>query len=122
MRGKVKALFVDLVVPIFYRVRRVEYMRFARQNEYLILYYERRIPLLSREHVVVNSSIGHDYGRFFERQTHKLRKVVSQIETRELSLQEFAEAAKHHSHLKDDPWVKEDLPKILELIRHTDTR
>jgi len=122
MKEKIKALFVDLVLPIFYRVERVEYIRFAPRSllwiEYLILYYKRRLPLfVPRIQEVVNSSIEFGGGRFFETNVQTLRRKGVQIESRELSLEEFSEIAKYHPLLRKDPWVREHLPRILKIIR-----
>lgn len=119
--------FWDLLIELFYRVERVEYIRLAPTQpswwkEYLILYYERRAPFISSHRQVIKSAIRFSEKRFFREQLERFRIIGVQIETRNLSLEEFAKVAKVHPLLKNDPWVKEDLPRALVAERLNNTR
>lgn len=100
-------LLESFLLTLLYEKKAAEYILFAWYNEYLITHFCRKgLPIGPREHVLVESSIGHLSGRFFAKDVERLEKTGIPILKRVMTLQAFTEFARTHPALKGDPFVQ----------------
>lgn len=120
MKGLLQSIGIWLRYnPVFYKLIRAEYIRFARSNEYLISLYRLRFahPGKFEFQTRVQRCIGcSPYGRRFSTRIANLKNQgVEIISHPEMSLEEFTAFSKDHPILYKDSWVRMRLTYINQL-------